>query len=65
LLQAVARQSLLDDVVREVTFTDRAALNREVDQLVRAGVARSRSNSPEPAETPPFQSAVEGAVLAP
>lgn len=65
LLQAVARQSLLDDVVREVTFTDRTALNREVDQLVRAGVARSGSLPPDTAEPPPFRSAVEGAVLAP
>ena len=65
LLHAVARQSLLDDVVREVTFTNRTALNREVDQLVRAGVAWSRSIPPETAEAPPFRSAVEGAVLAP
>jgi len=65
LLRAVARQTLLDDVVREVTFTDRAALNREVDQLVRAGVARSRSTQPQTVEPPPFRSAVEGAVLAP
>jgi menaquinone-dependent protoporphyrinogen oxidase len=65
LLRAVARQTLLDDVVREVTFTDRASLNREVDQLVRAGVARSRSVPSETVEPPPFRSAVEGAVLAP
>ena len=65
LLRAVARQTFLDDVIREVTFTDRAALNREVDQLVRAGVARSRSNPAEAVEPPPFRSAVEGAVLAP
>ena len=65
LLRAVARQTLLDDVVREVTFTDRAALNREVDQLVRTGLARSRSTQPETVEPPPFRSAVEGAVLAP
>jgi menaquinone-dependent protoporphyrinogen oxidase len=65
LVRAVARQSLLDDVVREVTFTDRAALNREVDQLVRAGVARSKSGASETVESPPFRSAVEGAVLAP
>ena len=65
LLRAVARQTLLDDVVREVTFTDRAALNREVDQVVRAGVARSRSNPFETVEPPAFRSAVEGAVLAP
>ncbi|HEY1905568.1 MAG TPA: flavodoxin domain-containing protein [Myxococcaceae bacterium] len=65
LLRAVARQTLLDDLVREVTFTDRAALNREVDQLVRAGVSRSRSAPSETVELPPFQSAVEGAVLAP
>lgn len=65
LMWAVARQTLLDDVVREVTFTDRAALNREVDQLVRTGVARSQCSPSEPVEPPPFRSAVEGAVLAP
>jgi menaquinone-dependent protoporphyrinogen IX oxidase len=65
LLRAVARQTLLDDVVREVAFTDRAALNREVDQLVRAGVARCQTVPPEMGDVPPFRSAVEGAVLAP
>jgi menaquinone-dependent protoporphyrinogen oxidase len=65
LLRAVARQTLLDDVVREVTFTDRAALNREVDQLVRAGVARYQTAPPETLEQPFFRNAIEGAVLAP
>jgi menaquinone-dependent protoporphyrinogen oxidase len=65
LLRAVARQTFLDDVIREVTFTDRAALNREVDQLVRAGVARHQTAPSETLEPPPFRSAVEGAVLAP
>ena len=65
LLRAVARQTLLDDVVREVTFTDRASLNREVDQLVRAGVARCQTASSETVDPPPFRSAVEGAVFAP
>ena len=65
LLWAVARQTLLDDVVREVTFTDRAALNREVDQLVRAGVSRYQTTPSGMVEPPPFRNAVEGAVLAP
>lgn len=50
---------------REVELGDRSAVNRVVDELVRAAVARSRSAPPETPEPPVFHSAVEGAVLAP
>jgi menaquinone-dependent protoporphyrinogen oxidase len=56
---------LPDAPAREVPFSDRSAVNRVVDELVRAALARSSSAPPEMPEPPAFHSAVEGAVLAP
>ena len=66
LLRMLTRMLGLPDApAREVVFSDRSAVNRVVDELVRAAVARSRSAPPETPEPSAFHSAVEGAVLAP
>ncbi len=54
-----------EEPARELVFTDWAALNTIVDNLVREAVERSRSAPPERPEPPPFRNAVEGAILAP
>ncbi len=56
---------LPDAPAREVLFSDRSAVNRVVDALVREAVARSRTAPPETPDESVFHSAVEAAVLAP
>ena len=65
LMTKLLRRDVPDEPAREVVFTDWAALNRVVDDLVRKAVERSRTLPPEAPTPPSFRSAVEGAVLAP
>jgi menaquinone-dependent protoporphyrinogen oxidase len=65
LMRKVAHRNVPDEPAREVVFTDWAALNSEVDAVVREAVAHVATLPPEKPEVPSFRTAVEGAVLAP
>ncbi len=65
LMRKVAHRNVPDEPAREVVFTDWAALNGEVDALVRGVVAQVATLPPEKPEVPSFSTAVEGALLAP
>ncbi|MGZ3444045.1 MAG: hypothetical protein ACXWLG_00070, partial [Myxococcaceae bacterium] len=65
LMRKVAHRNLPDEPAREVVFTDWAALNSEVDALVREAVAHAATLLPAKPEVSTFRTAVEGAILAP
>jgi menaquinone-dependent protoporphyrinogen oxidase len=65
LMRTIVQRNVPDEPTRQVVFTDWAALNAVVDNLVRQAVERSKTARPLPPEPPTFRNAVEGAVLAP
>lgn len=65
LMRKIVHRDVPDEPAREFVFTDWAALNSEVDALVRKATEHAATRPPAPPETPAFGSAVEGAVLAP
>ncbi len=59
LMRKIVHRNAPDEPTRQVVFTDWAALNAVVDNLVRQAVERSKTAPPEPPESPSFRSAVE------
>jgi len=64
LLRKLLRREVTEQPAGDVVFTDWAAVNLTVDNLVREAVERSR-RLPPPSEAPEFRTALEGAVVAP
>ncbi|HZX41796.1 MAG TPA: flavodoxin domain-containing protein [Myxococcaceae bacterium] len=65
LMRTIVQRNVPDEPTRQVVFTDWAALNAVVDNLVRQAAERSKTVPNVPPKPPAFRNAVEGAVLAP
>jgi len=65
LIRKIAHRNVPDEPTRQVVFTDWAALNVVVDNLVHQAAERSKTAPPLPPEPAAFRNVVEGAVFAP
>jgi len=65
LMQKIIHRDVPDQPARRVVFTDWAALNSEVDALVRGAAEHGATLPAAPPEPPGFSTAVVGAIPAP